>query len=156
MIARRRGPVADVQRLPLLREWRGFQIGVGAMSAGRGFVAVGLTFIAFALVVVSAAAPPSAASISARSAIIVGRVLFAGGPSVPVSRRRRGGTVVLRARSGRLVATARATRRHGFRLRVMPGRYFLSARGTDCPHQPVEAKPHRKVHVDVTVGCLVR
>jgi hypothetical protein len=84
------------------------------------------------VVVVLAAVPAANSHVlsrtAAQSAILSGWIVFSGGPNPPnPAVRHRSGTVIVRTDDGHLVARAHATRKHGFRLRLAPGHYELSA-----------------------------
>ncbi len=102
----------------------------------------------------------------ARRAVVSGWIIFAGGPpDVGTAVRRRSGTVVVRTASGRIVARARASAKHGFRLSLPPGRYELSAivpiRSNGHPVLEENCPPETKVKIHsgknvpiyIYVGC---
>lgn len=99
---------------------------------------------------------------SSRSAVIVGWVVYAGGPRGfrPEADRRVSGSVLVESDNGG-IAHVSASRRSGFRVVVVPGRYVVTAtargeRRSGCPPQNVAAASGRTVHVNIATACLVR
>jgi hypothetical protein len=98
---------------------------------------------------------------SSRSAVIVGWVVYAGGPRgfTPEADRRVSGSVLVEGES-RGIAHVSASRRSGFRVMVVPGRYVVTAiargeRKSGCPPQSVTAASDKTVHVNIATACLV-
>lgn len=98
-----------------------------------------------------------------RPAQIVGHLVVGGGPPSPRTDLVRisptAGTVIVRDLEGRIVTKVHSKLRGGFRVRIAPGRYMLTALDTlghpsECQPATVVVKPHSVMHVVLAFGCL--
>lgn len=121
------------------------------------YIGNGVSAILLALVAITLAGCGS--SNTTASAVISGRIVYAGGPR---TGNYVAGSVLLRTPTGQLVATTTASRRSGFRFQVPPGHYTLTAntprlvRQTGCPATPVAAAPNLTTHANVYTACFVK
>jgi hypothetical protein len=124
-----------------------------------------LTLVAAAASTLIAIPTTSQAELSPpRSATISGWIILGGGPPTPTSSKRVAGAVSLRTVGGKLLYRVHATREHGFRIRLKPGRYEIGAveeiatptgvqKIAGCPaSKRIIAKPQTVAHVTLYGG----